>query len=128
MTNEAREYFCKNHLSYDNITIWDLYELIQRINVKLHESRTIMLMMLPLETRGCKRNLIFKDDKLVFAALKVRGTYFDSREAITFNRNGFIGFCGWASSDNTYPIVSAFKEWVDWMTKRKKEFTWENSL
>ena len=34
------------------------------------------------------------------------------REAISFNKDGFIGFAGWASTGNEKPFVSAFNEWV----------------
>ena len=39
------------------------------------------------------------------------------REAISFNRDGFIGFAGWASSQNEAPFVKSFDRWVDWMVK-----------
>lgn len=34
------------------------------------------------------------------------------REAISFNPDGYIGFCGWASTANSQPILSAFMEWL----------------
>jgi hypothetical protein len=39
--------------------------------------------------------------------------YFTQRECISFNKDGFIGFAGWADSRNTKPIIDAFVEWVD---------------
>lgn len=35
------------------------------------------------------------------------------REAVSFNRDGFVGFCGWASSSNTLPIVNGVCNWLD---------------
>lgn len=45
--------------------------------------------------------------------LHVSAYYFSRREAITFNRDGFIGFCRWASTDNAQPIYVAFIEWCN---------------
>lgn len=47
--------------------------------------------------------------------ITVGGPYFKDREAITFNRNGFIGFAGWASSNNVQPFIRAFVRWVEWL-------------
>jgi hypothetical protein len=35
------------------------------------------------------------------------------REAVSFNRDGFIGVAGWASDTNAAPIISAMIEWSD---------------
>lgn len=52
-----------------------------------------------------------------YAEILVDGPYFRDREGITFNRDGFIGFAGWASSNNVKPILSAFQEWVETLKK-----------
>ncbi len=46
-------------------------------------------------------------------SLHVSAHYFNRREAITFNSNGYIGFCGWADRINSQPIYSAFLEWCE---------------
>ena len=39
------------------------------------------------------------------------------REAVSFNSDGFIGFCGWADSTNSQPIYRAWCRWcIDYMT------------
>lgn len=38
---------------------------------------------------------------------------FESREAISFNRDGFIGFAGWSDSKNVQPFLIAFDEWME---------------
>lgn len=44
------------------------------------------------------------------------GSYFTGREAISFNSDGFIGFCGWADDKNSMPFLVAFYRWVnDWL-------------
>jgi hypothetical protein len=44
--------------------------------------------------------------------LRCKSFYFDDREAVTFNRDGFIGFAGWADDNNIQPILEGFIEWV----------------
>lgn len=44
------------------------------------------------------------------------GSYFKGREAISFNSDGFIGFCGWADDKNSIPFLVAFYRWVnEWL-------------
>lgn len=44
------------------------------------------------------------------------GSYFNGREAISFNSDGFIGFCGWADDKNSIPFLVAFYRWVnEWL-------------
>jgi len=35
-----------------------------------------------------------------------------NREAVSFNRDGFIGFAGWADSNNIKPIINAVESWL----------------
>ena len=49
------------------------------------------------------------------AYLFVNSYYFTQREAISFNKDGFIGFAGWAGDSNVKPICEAFLEWCDYM-------------
>lgn len=53
------------------------------------------------------------------AYLFVNSYYFTQREAISFNRDGFIGFAGWASDNNVRPFLEAFMEWCDYMEGRE---------
>jgi hypothetical protein len=52
------------------------------------------------------------DGGLRFAGLTCRAEYFDKREAVSFNRDGFIGFAGWGDTTNTAPILKGFTRWV----------------
>lgn len=45
--------------------------------------------------------------------LTVSGEYFKNRQAISFEYDGWIGFCGWASSANQKPFLNAFNRWLD---------------
>ena len=60
-----------------------------------------------------------KNLKMEYAHIKVDSHYFEGREAISFNRGGWIGFAGWASSENIKPFCNAFCEWVDVLQRRR---------
>lgn len=47
------------------------------------------------------------------AYIRVDGPYFEGREAISINPDGFIGFAGWADSRNERPFLCAFARWLD---------------
>lgn len=48
----------------------------------------------------------------MWAGIRCRSHYFDDREVVSFNPDGFIGFAGLASSENAMPILQGFKKWV----------------
>ena len=37
----------------------------------------------------------------------------EKREAVSFNRDGFIGFAGWADENNVQPILRGFQSWME---------------
>lgn len=111
----ARDYYKKSGITYEDITMNDLYKLIQFLNKRIVETDSCMIMINEPKLRGINKNIIFKNEKLVFAEIKVKGTYFNDREAITFNEDGFIGLCGWADGYNLTPFVMGFKDWCDYM-------------
>lgn len=43
--------------------------------------------------------------------------YFTRRECISFNRDGWIGFAGWADDGNTNPLRHAFLAWCDYLAE-----------
>lgn len=50
------------------------------------------------------------------AYLRVDGSYWQGREAISFNADGFIGIAGWADDENVQPFLRAFMRWLkEWM-------------
>lgn len=61
-----------------------------------------------------------QDGKLINAYITGKGTYFSAREVISFNADGYIGFCGDASGANAEPVVAAFCEWCDWLQRQIK--------
>lgn len=57
-----------------------------------------------------------KDLTLRCAFFFVDSHYFDKREAVSLNADGFIGLCGWADSKNSLPFQRAFERWVGTIT------------
>lgn len=43
--------------------------------------------------------------------IEMKTEQWDRREAVSFNRDGFIGVAGWADDGNVQPILSALVEW-----------------
>lgn len=72
-------------------------------------------MRMSVKTPLKKDTVTRKTLGLKFAKIEVNGSYFNGREAITFNENGFIGFAGWASDGNVKPFAIAFEKWLDWL-------------
>lgn len=50
--------------------------------------------------------------------IRVSGTYFNNREAVSFNGDGFIGFCGWADSINSEVIYRGFLQWLAYLREK----------
>lgn len=46
------------------------------------------------------------------AFVRCDGDYFTGREAVSLNRDGRIGFAGWADDSNIKPFLSAFEQWA----------------
>lgn len=60
---------------------------------------------------------------LISCFLYVSSHYFERRECISFNADGWIGFAGWADQGNTNPnpILRAFIEWCDALAATKEK-------
>lgn len=114
----ARDYYKKCGITYEDITMNSLYKLIQLLNKRIVEAGSCMIMINEPKLKGTNKNIVFKNNKLVFAEIRVKGTYFDDREAITFNKDGFIGLCSWADGYNLTPFVMGFKDWCDYMKNK----------
>lgn len=107
-TGDARQYFKAKGLDYKHLTRGNLQELRRKINACMISSRCIK------GTFRCKQRPEFRPDYF-WAGIKCRSFYFNDREAVSFNPDGFIGFAGWADSTNIRPILDGFEQWVDWM-------------
>ena len=102
--NEARKAFADSGLTYADLSRYDLEILRNVLGKHLKNAATI---------KGYKmdRGIRVVDWPNGWAALTCSAYYFDKREAVTFGRNGFIGFGGWADDGNVAPILSGFQEW-----------------
>lgn len=116
--NEAREYFKNKQLSYNIITkdgVIALKELIKkelRISIKHNECDDKLKMSQKIR--------FYTDDNsnMTDCYLYLNSDYFTRRECVSFNSDGFIGFAGWACTDNTQPILRAFIKWCDVMAEK----------
>lgn len=125
--DEARAYFKDKGLAYNDVLLADLYHLQKLIDRNfIREQLARILDGPPAYWKAVNPAKRFKgkftpasDEKyghLICAFLTGRGEYFTRREVISFNANGFIGFCGAASDANAQPVLEAFVEWCDWLT------------
>jgi len=109
MTNdEARQYFQDKGLNYEVLNSQSIKLLTKLLREELSKFKTIQKDCI-LESINYYRY----SPKHRNVCLTVKGTYFDNREAITFNSDGFIGFAGWACSGNTKPFIDGFIKWCD---------------
>ncbi len=111
---EAREYFKNAGLTYKDITEGDILTLIMLLNREIKKSNKIGETSVNTMTLSKRIDLKKKSNGTIITCfLYVNSHYFERRECISFNADGFIGFCGWADVGNSNPILRAFREWVD---------------
>ena len=112
--NEARDYFKNKGLTYDDITEGDILTLVMLLNKELKkatkENETSVSSMYLSRKIDLKKKT---NGSIVTCFLYVNSHYFTQRECISFNRDGFIGFAGWADQGNINPILRAFLQWCD---------------
>lgn len=116
MTNdEARQYFKDMNLDYSKITRLKLRRLQNMIEAELidylEEGKMEALQMDMTIASIRKNDVVFENQKFVCGQIQVNGAYFSRREAVSFNRDGFIGFGGELSTTNVQPILKAFCKW-----------------
>lgn len=99
--SDSRDYFKKLELSYkdSNEHLNRLKELLVD-HFKCHKEFPMRLS-----------KIVHFESEYSTIYLYVNGSYFKRRECISFNRDGFIGFAGWADSNNVQPILKAFNQW-----------------
>ena len=119
--DEAREYFKLKGLSYEKIHDYDLlilrYLLVKEIEKSNKTGETSVNTMRMSSKQSMSLN---PDDTIHTAFLFMSSHYFENRECISFNRDGFIGFAGWADQGNLNPIKRAFLKWCDFLTDGKE--------
>ena len=114
--NDARQYFQDKGLTYKVLSEYNIDLLKLMIQEEIMKARKddsdCILIRVNNKTRGKKKVCLVE-----WIEITVKGTYFESREAVTFNRDGFIGFAGWASDTNVKPFIDAFVRWCDEVVK-----------
>lgn len=109
-TKEARSYFEELGLSYDKVfeaDIWNLLAFVSGELANVDKSSDTLEMSIVIDSVKIDASC----GGLNSAFFEVSGPYFERREGISFNRDGFIGFAGWASTKNLQPFVRGFMHW-----------------
>lgn len=117
-TNEAREYFKNKGLTYDSISEGDILILSMMLEKELKKSNKSGETSVSTMTLSKKIDMKKKTNgHIICCFLYMNSHYFTQREAISFNRDGFIGFAGWADTGNTNPLLRGFLKWCDYLAE-----------
>ena len=102
MNREAiRERLASSGITSDNVTRDQIMILRKILRLKLKESG--------IYEGSAKLKKIDRN----FKYMTIETASWDKREAISFNRDGFIGVAGWADNKNVQPMLLAISEWID---------------
>ncbi|HAM42113.1 MAG TPA: hypothetical protein DCP69_12500 [Candidatus Omnitrophica bacterium] len=113
--DEARELF-NSTLSYSDVTVESAKRLRDIIDSKMVESGLMN------GTYRCQKTISrVGDPGKFFTGIKCKSFYFTGREAVSFNRDGFVGFAGWSDETNVQPILAGFAEWVNETAAAKQQ-------
>lgn len=126
LTADSMRKLFSERLSYSQVTANDIRALegFLAIEYAQHERSGEHMEMHPCYRKRYQPQINLAEDGrgIKSAFLRVSGFYFSGREAISFNEDGFIGFCGWADSINSQPFYRAFFMWVtQWMKGVSKD-------
>jgi len=107
--NEARALWNEVGLNYDVLTPENLDTLRSLVEGELRAGDYFR------GTLRCAREFTTGTNAFgcFYADLKCEADYFESRQAITFEADGFVGFAGWADDHNVQPFLSGFSRWVE---------------
>lgn len=114
--DEARQYFKDKGLTYDKVKEGDILALVMLLNK--HIKRAVKECEVSTDSihLSQKIDMLRKPNgSIIRCYLYLISHYFERRECISFNGDGFIGFAGWADTGNSNPIKRAFLEWCDYL-------------
>ncbi len=118
---EARAYFKDKGLTYDDIKEGDIGALMILLGQEYKKSNASGETSTNTMHLSRKVDAKYKSNGSIIACfLYTNSHYFTRRECISFNRDGFIGFAGWADDGNTNPIKRAFMRWCDALAEGKR--------
>ena len=109
--DQARAAFNQSGLTYIVLTQQSVQRLRSLINQQMARAG-LMMDSFRCHQRGIVRE---RTGGQRWAEIRCKSFYFERREAVSFNPDGFIGFAGWAADDNVQPILAGFMAWVDEM-------------
>ena len=119
---EARAYFRNKGLTYDDIKDSDIAALTILLGQEYKKSNESGETSVNTEYLSKKIDVKHKSNgSIISCFLYVNSHYFTRRECISFNRDGFIGFAGWADQGNVNPILRAFLKWCDMLAEGKHD-------
>jgi hypothetical protein len=113
--DEARKAFALSGLTYAVVTRPNIETLRKMIDA---EMKMAALMDGTYRMRKICRLRMYPLG--IGAELRCKSHYFDNREAVSFNHDGFIGFAGWADDNNIKPVLAGFVAWIDLMENTSK--------
>ena len=123
--DDARDYFWDKGLTYADISRTDLSYLCALLDLHFVKERKKRVRVgdypFWVRTNPAKdyKGTWTESGAMVCAFLTGKGEYFTAREVVSFNHDGFIGFCGAAGDRNAEPVLAAFVEWCDAMAEYK---------
>ena len=121
----CRELFTSLGFAYDDIRHCDLDALQGYIAIECARSHRAGMTPHFMAPRRKSDSLCCKmkpEGGLEKAYIKIDCLdQWNGREAISFNSDGFIGFCGWADTQNSHPFLNAFRRWLtEYMLERSR--------
>ncbi|MCR5135638.1 MAG: hypothetical protein K6C12_00870 [Oscillospiraceae bacterium] len=121
---DCRDRFAQFGLTYDDITEGDILALVMLLNREIRKSNKAGETSVNTTRLSSKMTIKHKPTgQITECYLFMNSHYYTQRECISFNKDGFIGFAGWADDGNTNPIRRAFLEWCGLMAAQKAA-TW----
>lgn len=121
---DCRKRFADYGLTYRDITDGDILVLAMLLNREIKKSNKTGETSVNT-TRLSEKKIIKHrpNGSITEAYLFMNSHYYTRRECISFNKDGFIGFAGWADDGNSNPLRRAFLEWCEILKKQKEETT-----
>lgn len=124
MTREgARAYFKEKGLSYLDISCTDLGLLVSLLDRYFSQERRERLeagrptyWQRVIGVRGEYHS----SGGVIRAVIKAKGATFATTNVVSFNQDGYIGFCGNASDENLQPVLAAFAAWCEKLAELKE--------
>lgn len=120
--DECRKHFADCGLTYSDVTEGDILTLTMLLNREIKKSVASREASVDTIRLSPKIDIKTNDNGTIITCfLYMNSHYFEKRECISFNRDGWIGFAGWADTGNSNPIRRAFLEWCDIVAEQKKQ-------